>query len=81
MVLQAVEGAQDTECSLKAEDVRIFNISSLGGVMDAGVLCTHADGVTLTGGQDWGCLLHCPVSSPSSSSHVTPAVEFWQVIR
>ena len=81
MVLQAAYSAQDTECNLKAEDVRIFSISSLGGVMDAGALCTHAEGVTLTGGQDRGCLLHCPASSPSSSSHVTSAVEFWQVIR
>lgn len=84
-MLQAAEGAEDTECIIKAEDVRIFNVSSLGGVMDAGALSTHAEGVTLTGGQDRGCLLHCPAGGPSSTSpsqpHITSAVEFWQVTR
>ena len=82
-MLQTGEGAGDTECSVKAEDVRIFNVSSLGGVMESGALSVYAEGVTLTGGQDRGCLLHCPAegASPSSPAHVTSALEFWQVIR
>lgn len=84
-MLQAAEGAEDTECIIKAEDVRIFSVSSLGGVMDAGALCTHAEGVTLNGGQDKGCLLHCPTGGLSSTSpsspHIMSAVEFWQVTR
>ena len=68
--LQATEAAEDTTFGIRAEDVQICNISSLGGKMDAGALRIHAEGVTLTGGEDRGCLLHCPgsASSPSASS-------------
>lgn len=83
MLLQAAEAAQDTECNIRAEDMRIFNVSSLGGVMDAGALSIHAEGVSLIGGHDRGCLLHCPAGgvSSSSSSLVSPSIEFWQVTR
>ncbi|KAL0044023.1 hypothetical protein WJX82_003156 [Trebouxia sp. C0006] len=80
-VSQAADRAQDADCHIEAEDVRIFNVSSLGGVMDSGALSIHAEGVTLTGGQDRGCLLHCPASGSSSSSRITPSIQFRQVTR
>lgn len=69
-----------SDCDIKAEDVRVFNVSSLGGVMDSGAVSIRAEGVTLTGGQHRGCLLHCPAGG-ASSSKISPAIEFRQVAR
>ncbi len=49
--------------------------------MDTGAVSINAEGVTLTGGQDRGCLLHCPAGGSSSSSGITPFIQFRQVTR
>lgn len=62
-------------------ELQLLNVGSLGGVMESGYLAVQAQGVKLRGGQDRGCLLHCPAEGPSTSSASSPAVEFWQVTR
>lgn len=62
-------------------DLQILTVSSLGGVMESGCLALQAQGVTLTGARDRGCLLYCPAEGPSCSSASSPAIEFWQVSR
>ena len=51
-----------TVFEISAEEVGVLSIGSLGGCLEASALSLDAKGLTVTGGTERACLLHCPIS-------------------